>query len=224
MELRGKLSPRLSRNRSAQLARGCRRLFSSGPLGFQDERGAKSGRRRIDGSIRVRARRFRRHAARARNGKDAAAASHAADFDPPIYNVWKQQEKTPGSKHFGNSEVRWVDNLLYLYTQPFDIVVDPFAGGGSTIDLCKKRFRRCCASDRKPIIERETGIRKHDLTEGLPRSLSGRMLHSSISTRLIWVQAKGEYGDDPTDLANMELDAFNDALARLFKHIHTRRL
>jgi len=45
---------------------------------------------------------------------DKAAASHAVDFDPPIYNVWKQQEKTPGSKHFGNSEVRWVDNLLYL--------------------------------------------------------------------------------------------------------------
>src|SRR6202035_174176 len=24
----------------------------------------------------------------------------------------------------GNSEVRWLDNLLYLYTKPFDIVVD----------------------------------------------------------------------------------------------------
>jgi transposase len=23
-------------------------------------------------------------------------AEHASDFDPPIYNVWKQQEKTPG--------------------------------------------------------------------------------------------------------------------------------
>jgi hypothetical protein len=70
------------------------------------------------------------------------AANHATDFTPPIYNVWKQQTKTEGSSHFGNSEVRWLDNLLYLYTKPFDIVVDPFAGGGSTIDLCKKRFRR----------------------------------------------------------------------------------
>ncbi len=24
-------------------------------------------------------------------------AAHATDFDPPIYNVWKPQEKTPGS-------------------------------------------------------------------------------------------------------------------------------
>jgi len=37
-----------------------------------------------------------------------AAAEHATDFEPPIYNVWKQQEKTPASGHFGNSEIRWV--------------------------------------------------------------------------------------------------------------------
>jgi hypothetical protein len=29
-----------------------------------------------------------------------AAAEHAVDFDPPIYNIWKQQEKTSGSKPF----------------------------------------------------------------------------------------------------------------------------
>ena len=29
----------------------------------------------------------------------------------------------------GTSEVRWLANLLYLYTKPFDIVVDTFASG-----------------------------------------------------------------------------------------------
>ena len=33
---------------------------------------------------------------------DKAAAEHAVDFDPPIYNIWKQQEKTAGSSHFGS--------------------------------------------------------------------------------------------------------------------------
>lgn len=51
---------------------------------------------------------------------DQSSAAHATDFDPPVYNVWKQQEKTPGANHFGNSEVRWLDNLLYLYTEPFE--------------------------------------------------------------------------------------------------------
>jgi hypothetical protein len=57
-------------------------------------------------------------------------ADHAIDFQVPIYNVWKQQTKSEGSEHFGNSEVTWVDRLLYMYTKPFDIVIDPFAGGG----------------------------------------------------------------------------------------------
>ena len=43
---------------------------------------------------------------------DKANSEHATDFTPPIYNIWKQQEKSNGSSHFGNSEVRWVDNLL----------------------------------------------------------------------------------------------------------------
>ena len=65
------------------------------------------------------------------NKTDQSAAEHATDFTPPIYSIWKQQEKTNGSSHFGNSEVRWVDNLLYLYTKPFDMVVDSFAGANS---------------------------------------------------------------------------------------------
>jgi hypothetical protein len=28
-------------------------------------------------------------------------ASHATDFDPPIYNIWKQQNKSEGSSHLG---------------------------------------------------------------------------------------------------------------------------
>jgi hypothetical protein len=39
---------------------------------------------------------------------ERAAADHAVDFDVPIYNIWKQQEKTAGASHFGNS-IRWPD-------------------------------------------------------------------------------------------------------------------
>ena len=53
---------------------------------------------------------------------DKLSSEHLTDFEPPIYNVWKQQKKSKGTNHFGNSEVRWLDNLLYLYTKPFDIV------------------------------------------------------------------------------------------------------
>jgi len=144
-----------------------------------------------------------------------AAADHLTDFDPPIYNVWKQQTKSEGSSHFGNSEVRWLDNLLYLYTNPFDIVVDPFAGGGSTIDICKKRLRRYFVSDRKPIVEREKEIRLHDITDGLPKLPRWQDVRLVYLDPPYWKQAEGQYSGDATDLANMPLDEFNDKLSGL---------
>lgn len=144
-------------------------------------------------------------------------AEHEADFTAPPYNIWKQQEKTPGSSHFGNSEVRWLDNLIYLYTKPFDIVVDPFAGGGSAVDICKKRLRRYYVSDRKPIIEREKEIRSHDITQGLPEVPRWKDVKLVYLDPPYWKQAENRYSEDPTDLANMDLDAFNSALSGLIK-------
>ena len=143
-------------------------------------------------------------------------ANHELEFAVPIYNVWKQQEKSSGSEHFGNSEPRWLDNLLYLYTSPFDIVVDPFAGGGSTLDKCRQRMRRCWASDRIPIEERKREIRELDITQSLPDL---RKRWSDV--RLVyldppyWKQAEGKYSSDPTDLANMDLETFHATLAGL---------
>lgn len=148
---------------------------------------------------------------------DRAAAEHATDFEPPLYNIWKQQEKSKGSNHFGNSEVRWLDNLLYLYTSPFDVVIDPFAGGGSTIDLCRKRFRRYFVSDRKPIVEREKDIRAHDLTEGLPKPPQWKDVKLVYLDPPYWKQAEGQYSKDKSDLANMPLAEFNEALAGIIK-------
>lgn len=147
---------------------------------------------------------------------ELAAAEHATDFEPPIYNIWKQQQKTPGSSHFGNSEVRWLDNLLYLYTSPFDIVIDPFAGGGSTIDLCRKRFRRYFVSDRLPIVERAKDIRQHDVvTQGMPKPPQWKDVRLVYLDPPYWKQAEGKYSQDPTDLANMPLEQFTDTLAGL---------
>ena len=144
---------------------------------------------------------------------DKPVANHLTDFDPPVYNIWKQQSKTKGSSHFGNSEVKWLDNLLYLYTKPLDIVVDPFSGSGSTVDLCKKRFRRYWASDRKPIVEREKDIRQHDLMDGLPQIPRWKDVKLVYLDPPYWKQAEGQYSDSPNDLANMTLEDFNKNLS-----------
>jgi len=153
------------------------------------------------------------------------AASHLIDFEVPIYNIWKQQERSPGASHFGNSEVRWVDNLLYLYTQPFDVIVDPFAGSGSTIDICRKRFRRYWVSDRKPIVEREKEIRRHDLTTGLPPlpKLHWQNVRLVYLDPPYWKQAAGRYSDDAEDFANMPLEQFTAILVRTI-HAFAKKL
>jgi len=80
-------------------------------------------------------------------------------------------------------------------------------------------LRRYWVSDRKPIVEREKEIRRHDLLTGegeivLP-DLKGRW----GDVRLVyldppyWRQAQGRYSSDPTDLANVDLDTFNRVLS-----------
>lgn len=143
-----------------------------------------------------------------------------ADFTSPLYNVWTFAKKTNAVSHFGNSEQRIVDNLLYLYTEPFDIVVDPFAGGGSTIDVCQKRLRRYYVSDRKPIVERENDIRRLDIAVDLP-ALGNRW--SDVALTYLdppyWKQAENQYSSDPEDLANMPLDMFTETLIGIVNRI-----
>lgn len=135
------------------------------------------------------------------------------DYAPPIYNVWSFGKKTNETQHFGNTEQRIVDNLLWLYTEPLDIVVDPFGGGGSTLDVCKTRGRRCWISDRKPKPGMEDRIRTMDVCEELP-SLNKRW--SDVSLVYLdppyWKQAENEYSSDSADLANMTLDEFTEKM------------
>jgi hypothetical protein len=43
-------------------------------------------------------------------GNQADKTEFRDGFDPPLYNVWKQQDKSNKVGHFGNSEERWVDS------------------------------------------------------------------------------------------------------------------
>lgn len=146
---------------------------------------------------------------------EKADAEHATDFDVPIYNIWSFQKKSNAVSHFGNTEARIFDNLLYLYTNPFDIVIDPFAGGGSTIDVCKKRFRRYLVSDRKPIVERASEIRTHDIKDKPLRPPQWKDVRLVYLDPPYWKQAENQYSEDADDLANMTLEDFNKSLSSL---------
>lgn len=138
------------------------------------------------------------------------------DFEPQLYSVWNFRKATNEVRHFGNIPPEIVDNLLYYYTQPFDVVFDPFGGGGSTIDKCLERKRRYYVSDLSPIPAR-SDIRKHDVMAGLPDDLPVPSL--VFLDPPYWKQAEGKYSSEDTDLGNVDLELFLKTIGDIAKDV-----
>jgi DNA modification methylase len=139
-----------------------------------------------------------------------------SNFTPEIYTIWNFIKATNEVKHPGNIPPEIIDNLLYYYTQPFDVVFDPFGGGGSTIDKCLERKRRYYVSDLTPIPAR-SDIRKWDITQGLPPNLPVPDL--IFLDPPYWKQSEGKYSQAETDLSNMTLDNFILTIGKIAKSI-----
>ena len=139
------------------------------------------------------------------------------NFTPFLYNVWNINNIKNNTLHFGNFPVEFMENLLYYYTKPFDVVYDPFVGGGVTIDTCKKWFRRYYVSDLNPIPAREEDIKKWDINEGLPEDLP--KCNFVFLDPPYWKQAEGKYSNDKEDLANMSLIDFYDTIMKFMKQM-----
>jgi len=87
---------------------------------------------------------------------------------PPIYNVWNYSSCDPrfGQEHPGRIPGQAIINLSLWLTKPFDVVVDPMAGGGTTVDVCRYLFRRYSCFDIDP---KRPDIKKWDIRKGYPR-------------------------------------------------------
>jgi len=134
------------------------------------------------------------------------------NFTPEVYTIWSFGKATNEVRHPGNIPPEIIDNLLYYYTQPFDVVFDPFGGGGSTIDKCIERKRRYYVSDLTPIPARND-IRQWDITTGLPSDLPVPDL--VFLDPPYWKQAEGKYSDKDTDLSNVDLTGFIETIANI---------
>lgn len=131
-----------------------------------------------------------------------------------MFNLWNFSEGTD-LKFPGQIPVGVIENLLWYFTEPFDVVYDPFAGSGTTIRACKAMMRRWQASDIAPI---DHIIQEHDITKGAPAWLTKPDF--IFLDPPYWDMKQGDYSDDDTNLANMELEQFYssmDGVARFCK-------
>ena len=139
------------------------------------------------------------------------------EFSPRLFNHWYVGKLSNDADHFGSWPQEFMENLLYYYTEPFDVVYDPFCGGGTTIDVCEKWFRKYFVSDRKPIDLRKDEIKKWDIKDGLPKDLPVPQL--VFLDPPYWKQAEGKYSNDKDDLANMSLEKFYSSLEVFLKEL-----
>ena len=118
-----------------------------------------------------------------------------------IYNIWNL---LPGDKdYFGHFPSMYMKNLLHKHTDENDLVYDPFAGAGTTIDICKEMNRQYYCSDLNP---QRDDISQWDIGMGLPSDLP--KIDFVFLDPPYWIQAEGMYSEDKCDLGNMALEDF----------------
>ena len=134
-------------------------------------------------------------------------------WDYPSQDYGAEQQGRPGYKGATPSYVIW--NLLQRYTKPKDLVVDCFAGSGTTLDVARDLGRRALGYDVHPS---RGDIFRVDARK-LPPELSGKVdlvfIDPPYGTHL-------DYGDDPRDIGKLDASdpAYYDAMAQVFREIH----
>lgn len=129
-----------------------------------------------------------------------------------VYNSWVFGENDPrfGIPHPGRVPGQIAGNLIYYYTQPGDLVVDPMAGGGSTLDVAKFMGREALGYD---IVPKRPDIEQHDISKGFPEECEGAQL--IFMDPPYWNVLEEKYSDESS--SKMSLNQFAiwlDALVR----------
>lgn len=146
----------------------------------------------------------------------------ADEEKPPLEatTLWDYPRQSYGKPLKGNNKYAGVTpafiiyNLLRRYTEPGDLVVDPMAGSGTTLDVCKEEGLRCVAYDIAPT--------RSDIIQNDARSIP--LPDNSVD--MIFVDSpygdNVKYNDHPDDIGKIssETELFYDELEKVMKECH----
>jgi len=139
------------------------------------------------------------------------------DEKPPLEatTLWDYPRQSYGKTPKGNNKYPGVTpafiiyNMIKRYTRPGDLVVDPMAGSGTTLDVCKEESRQCIAYDICPT--------RPDILQNDARSIP--LLDDSVD--MIFVDSpygdNVRYNDHPLDIGKIscESERFFDELEKV---------
>ncbi len=148
-------------------------------------------------------------------------SSEAEDEKPKIESttLWDYPTQSYGKKPKGNNKFQGVTpafiiyNMLQRYTKPGDLVLDPMAGSGTTVDVCDEELRAVIAYDINPQHPR---VQKADARH-LP-------LDDEIIDMVFIDSPYGDnvcYSDDPADIGKISAEdpAFMRNLKKSLKSV-----
>jgi hypothetical protein len=131
------------------------------------------------------------------------------------FDIWNFTKSDSDSTYFGQMPPQIVENLLWFYTEPGQTVVDPFAGGGTTIKVAKEMGRRVWSSDIAPSTPM-LPIHEHNILDGWPAN-APKQADFILLDPPYWKQAFERYGNHSQNLGNMSLDDFYAAWTTIIK-------
>jgi hypothetical protein len=95
----------------------------------------------------------------------------AVGFRPTPYDVWAfRHDSAFGIPYPGSIPAAIIAHAVHYFSPPGGLVVDPMAGGGTTLDVCQGMGRRCLAYDLEPA---RPDIGRNDVRAGLPPETHG---------------------------------------------------
>jgi DNA modification methylase len=141
---------------------------------------------------------------------------------PPLEatTLWDYPRQSYGKTPKGNNKYPGVTpafiiwNLIQRYTEPGDLVLDPMAGSGTTLDVCKEEGRRCICYDIAPtrpdIIQNDS--RKIPLEDN---SVDMIFVDSPYGDNI-------KYNEHPDCIGKIssETETFYDELEKVIKECH----
>jgi SAM-dependent methyltransferase len=120
------------------------------------------------------------------------------------------------NKYAGVTPAELIWNLVWRYTEPGDLVVDPMCGSGTTLDVCKEESRRAICYDISPPAGRKD-IAKND---------ARKIPLESNSVDLVFVDSPYgdniKYNNEPANIGNISSESklFYDELEKVMIECH----
>lgn len=106
------------------------------------------------------------------DGQADAARLKKLGIKTQPYDVWQFAgcHDLMGDAHPGRIPGELVAHVLYFFTKPGDLIVDPMAGSGTTLDACLLMGRKARGYDIDARHKR-IDVEHHDLSEGWPETI-----------------------------------------------------